>query len=275
MSATPIPPHDLEPDFIPDGQSDDTPTDPESMPVPEPLPDHDPISFGILDIAPLIPDPVPAPVDPPVTETFIPPVAPAPTDVARFHSVESDLHRVDLPIDLLQGIPAPRPGEGTSGQQPSHDLHILAAYPHIPLSAPSAPFTSSPTNESLRGSPRYSMPTSDPYRPSHFVGYTQDELLYLLQLRFEVMSHRVLELESIPRPLPYPCQHAFVPPRSSPPPFARPPTPLTPFPEFDGRFLTIEQQVRYLLRHVHKLDEELAHVRSLIFLPPPPPPSIQ
>ncbi|MFS7890328.1 hypothetical protein Hanom_Chr05g00449251 [Helianthus anomalus] len=189
MSAAPIPPHDLEPDFIPDDLSLDTPADPELMPVPEPLPDHDPISFGIPDITPLIPYPVLALVDPPVIEPLIPPLAPAPAD----------------------GITTPCLGKDTSGQQPSHDLHVSAAYPHIPMSAPFAPFTSSPTNDSFRGSPQYSMPTSDPYHPSHFVGYTHDELLYSLQFRFEVMSRRVLELESIPHPLPCPCQHVSVP----------------------------------------------------------------
>ncbi|KAJ0893456.1 hypothetical protein HanPSC8_Chr09g0377821 [Helianthus annuus] len=257
----------LEPNFVPDDQPDVAPADP------EPLPDHDPISFGLPDIAPLIPDPVPAPVDPPVVELFIP--APALADVAPFHPVESDVHRVDLPIVYLQDIPAPRLREGTSGQQPSHDPHVSAAFPHISQSAPFAPFTSSPLDEPLRWFLPYSIPTSDPYHPSHFVGYTQDVLLYSLQLRFEVMSRKVLELESIPRPLPCPCQHASVPPCSSPPPFARPPAPLTPFPEFDARFLTVEQHVRYLLCHVHKLEEELAHVLSLIFLPPPPPPSVQ
>ncbi|KAF5760133.1 hypothetical protein HanXRQr2_Chr16g0749731 [Helianthus annuus] len=199
MSAAPSPPHELEPglelDFVLVDQPDIAPVDPEPIPDPEPLPDHDPIPFGIPDIAPLRPDPVPAPVDPPIIEPLIPPLAPAPANVAPFHPAESDVYR--------------------------------------------------------------------------------DELLYSLQLRFEVMRRRVLELESIPRPLPCPCQSTFVPPHSSPPPFARPPAPLTPFPEFDARFLTIEQQVRYLLRHVHKLEEELAHVLSLIFLPPPPPPSVQ
>ncbi|XP_022030577.1 leucine-rich repeat extensin-like protein 3 [Helianthus annuus] len=174
---------------------------------PEPLPDHDPIPFGIPDIAPLIPDPVPAPIDPPVVEPFVPPPAHAPTNE----------------------IPAPRPGEGTSSQQPSHDHHVSAPSPHV-QSAPFVHFTSSPLDEPLRGSPPYSMPTSDPYHPSYFAGYTQDELLYSLQFRLEVMSHIVLELESIPRPLPCPCQSTSVPPHSSPPPFARPPAPLTPFP---------------------------------------------
>ncbi|XP_021975516.1 36.4 kDa proline-rich protein [Helianthus annuus] len=259
MSAAPCPPHDpeLDPelDLDPFNQPDVAPADPELILDPDPIP------FGLPDIAPLIPDPVPAPVDPHVVELFVP--APAPADVAPFPPVESDVHRTDLPIVFLQDIPAPRPGEGTSGQHPRDDPFVSAAFPQIPQSAPFSAFTSSPLDEPFRWSPPYSMPTSDPYHPSHFVGYTQDELLYSLQLRFEVMSHRVLELESIPRPLPCPCQPAFVPPRSSSSPFARPPVPLTPFPGC------------YLLRDVCKLEEELAHVLSLIFLPPPPPPSVQ
>ncbi|XP_022000585.1 uncharacterized protein LOC110898137 [Helianthus annuus] len=119
MSAAPSPPHDfelgLEPDYVPD-QPIDAPADPEPIHAPDPLPDLDPIPFGLPDIAPLIPDPVPAPADPPVIELVTPPLAPAPADVAPFHPVESDVHRVDLPIVFLQDIPAPRPGEGTSGQ---------------------------------------------------------------------------------------------------------------------------------------------------------------
>ncbi|KAJ0468039.1 hypothetical protein HanIR_Chr14g0692021 [Helianthus annuus] len=271
-------PHDLEPrlepDFVPDDQPIDAPADPEPRPAPEPLPDHDPIPFGLPDIAPLIPDPVPAPADPPVTEPDTPPLAHAPAEVAPCHSMESDDHRVELPIAFLQGIPTPCPGEGTSDQQPSHDPHVSAASPHIPQSAPFAHFTSSPTDEPFRGSPRYSMSTSDPYHPLRCVGYTQDEILYSLQFRLEVVSRRVLELETIPCPLLCPYQSTSVPLHSSPPLFARPHAPLTPFPEFDARFLTVEQQVHHLLRHVHKLEEGLAHVLSLIFLPPPPPPSV-
>ncbi|XP_022030646.1 WAS/WASL-interacting protein family member 3-like [Helianthus annuus] len=120
MSAAPSPPHDfepgLEPDFVPDDQPVDVPADPEPIPALETLPDHDPILFGLPDIAPLIPDPVPAPADPPVIEPVTPPLAPSPVDVAPFHPVESDVHRVNLPIVFLQDIPAPHPGEGTSSQ---------------------------------------------------------------------------------------------------------------------------------------------------------------
>ncbi|XP_021986338.1 vegetative cell wall protein gp1-like [Helianthus annuus] len=244
MSVAPSPPHDfeldLELDFAPDDQSDAAPADPEPIPAPEPLPDLDPIPFGIPDIAPLIPDPVPAPVDPPVIESVTPPLAPAPVDVAPIHPEtllgralqESDVHRVEPSIVFLQDIPTPRPGEGTSSQQPGHDPHVPAAFPHVPQSAPSAYFTSSPLDEPFRWFPPYTM-ISDPYHPSHFTGYTRDELLLSLQLQYEIMSHRILELEMTPRPFPCPCQPSFVPPRSSLSPFSHPPAPLTPFPKFD------------------------------------------
>ncbi|MFS7905406.1 hypothetical protein Hanom_Chr01g00047281 [Helianthus anomalus] len=48
------------------------------------------------------------------------------------------------------------------------------------------------------------MPISDPYHPSHFVGYTRDELLMSPQLQFEILSHSVLEIELTP-PCPPPC----------------------------------------------------------------------
>ncbi|KAM0063847.1 hypothetical protein Hdeb2414_s0003g00095721 [Helianthus debilis subsp. tardiflorus] len=80
-SAALIPPHDFEPglelNFIPVKQPVDTPADPEPIPATEPLPDHDPVPFGIPNLATLIPDLVPATVDPPVVDTIVPPPAPA------------------------------------------------------------------------------------------------------------------------------------------------------------------------------------------------------
>ncbi|XP_035834183.1 uncharacterized protein LOC118482688 [Helianthus annuus] len=81
-------------------------------------------------------------------------------------------------------------------------------------------------------------------------------------LQQEMLCRRVMDLERIPRPPPCTC----------PSPFAIPPAPLLPYPDFDVRFLTMEQQISYLLRIVHALEEELAHVRNLLFVPPPPPP---
>ncbi|MFS7936586.1 hypothetical protein Hanom_Chr05g00417301 [Helianthus anomalus] len=136
-ARVPTPPHDPEPAPelapIPFGQPDVAPIDP------EPIHDPDHVPFGLPDITPLIPDPIPAPVDLPLAEPFIPSPAPA------------------------EDIPAPRPGEGTSGQHPSHDAFSPAAFPPISQSAPFTPFTSTPLDEPFRWFPPYSMPISDPY----------------------------------------------------------------------------------------------------------------
>ncbi|KAM0040540.1 hypothetical protein Hdeb2414_s0012g00395171 [Helianthus debilis subsp. tardiflorus] len=174
-AATPHDPkHVPEPEPIPFDQPDITPIDPESIPDPN----H--VRFGLLDIAPLVPEAVHAPVDLPHVEPFIPP--PPPADVAPLPPVESDVHHTNLPIVFLQDIPAPRPGEGTSGQHPSYDPIAPAAFPPIPQSAPFTPFTSTPIDEPFRWFLPYSMPLSDPCHPSHFVGYTLDEILLSLQL---------------------------------------------------------------------------------------------
>ncbi|MFS7944955.1 hypothetical protein Hanom_Chr06g00518241 [Helianthus anomalus] len=241
MSAAPSPardptrPHDPEhvpePDPIHFGQPDVAPIDL------EPILDSDHVLLRLPDITPLIPDPVPAPVDLPLAEPFIPP--PAPADVAPLPPIESDFHRIDLPIVYLQDITAPRPGEGTSGQPPRYDPFASAAFPPISQTAPFAPFTSTSLDEPFRWFLPYSMAISDPYYPSHFVGYTWDELLLSLQLQFEVLSRRVLELELTPPPCP--CQSTFIPPHSSSSSFAHPSAAPAPFPGFDARSLTVEQ----------------------------------
>ncbi|MFS8006512.1 hypothetical protein Hanom_Chr14g01250081 [Helianthus anomalus] len=77
-----------------------------------------------------------------------------------------------------------------------------------------------------------------------------------------MLSHRVTELERIPHPPSCTCQL----------PFATPPAPLQLYPEFGARFLTMEQHIAYLLRVVHALEKDLAHLHRLLFIPPPPPP---
>ncbi|XP_021985266.1 uncharacterized protein LOC110881255 [Helianthus annuus] len=71
-----------------------------------------------------------------------------------------------------------------------------------------------------------------------------------------------LELERTPRPPPCHCQT----------PFATPPAPLPLPPDSDVRFLTPEQQIAYLLRVIHALEEDWVRLRRLIFFSPPPPP---
>ncbi|KAM0040127.1 hypothetical protein Hdeb2414_s0012g00390121 [Helianthus debilis subsp. tardiflorus] len=96
------------------------PSSPVRVPTPPHVPDHipdpDPVPFGLPDVAPLIPEPVIVPFDLPHVDPFIPP--PPPADVAPPPPFMSDAHRTDIPIIFLEEIPAPRPGEGTSGQPP-------------------------------------------------------------------------------------------------------------------------------------------------------------
>ncbi|MFS7953196.1 hypothetical protein Hanom_Chr07g00615731 [Helianthus anomalus] len=91
------------------------------------------------------------------------------------------------------------------------------------------------------------MPISDPYYPSHFIGYTRDELLLSLQLQFEILSHRVLELElgEGARRSPCPYHSASVPPHSSSSHFAHPPSAPAPIPDFDARLLPAKQQISF------------------------------
>ncbi|KAJ0749990.1 hypothetical protein HanPSC8_Chr05g0204021 [Helianthus annuus] len=139
----------------------------------------------------------------------------------------SDEHCTDLPIVFQQEIPAPRPGEGTSGQPPSFNPFASAEFPPIPQSAPVAP---SPLDEPFRWFPPYTMPISDPYHPSHHVGYTRGDFLLSLQLQFEILSRRVLELDLTP-------SH---PPPVPPFPFVPPAAASTSTQGFDARFLTVE-----------------------------------
>ncbi|MFS7935973.1 hypothetical protein Hanom_Chr05g00409871 [Helianthus anomalus] len=187
-------------------------------------------------LRPLIVDPY-VPQSPPVS------VAPPPP-------VTSDAHRTDLLIVFLQ---------------------------EIPHTTPFTPFTSAPLDEPFRWLPPYTMPISDPYHLSHFIGYTRVELLLSLQLQIEIFSRRVLELElgEGARRSPCPCHSTPVPPHSSSSSFIPPPAALAPFLGFDARFLTVEQQISFLLCHDYELEEELTHVRSLLFFPPHPLPSAQ
>ncbi|XP_022042163.1 proline-rich protein 36-like [Helianthus annuus] len=200
-------------------------------------------------------DPEQAPADPE------PMLAPEPI-LAHDPLPEHDPVPVGIPVVAPLDIPPPRPGEGPSSQQSGHVPPVSAAFPFMPQFSPATHFASAPSGEPLIWFPPNIMPVSDPYHPSHYTGYTRDDLLLSLQLQQEILCRRVMELERIPRPPPCTC----------PSPFATPPAPLLPYPDFDVRFLTMEQQISYLLRRVHALEEELAHVRGLLFVPPPPPP---
>ncbi|XP_022040701.1 calphotin-like [Helianthus annuus] len=283
---------------------------PEPVVAPDPVPVHDPVLVDAPALAPPIvdipivtppvvdvpiadaplPDPVPAFVDrapfathidpryadtrkgwieddddyPPFVLPVTPPVAPisTPIDVPFFHPHISDVHRTDLPITFIQDIPLPRRGEGSSRQQPAFVPPVSSAVPFMsqfPHTTPS--FV--PSGEPFLWSSLNVMPLSDPYHPFH-VGYTTDDILISLQLQQDALSRRVQELERVPRPTPCHCQS----------PFSTPPAPLPLPPDSGVRFLTPEQQIAYLLRVIHALEEDWVHMRSLLFSHrPPPPPS--
>ncbi|MFS7970006.1 hypothetical protein Hanom_Chr09g00815911 [Helianthus anomalus] len=136
---------------------------------------------------------------------------PPPIDVAPPPPFVSDEHRSNLPFVFLQEIPAPCPGEGTSGQPSRFDPFASADFPPIPQVTP---FTPASLDEPFRWFPPYSMPISNPYHPSHHVGYTRDDLLLSLQLQFEILSRRVLELEfgEGARRSPFPFHPTSIPP---------------------------------------------------------------
>ncbi|XP_022019905.1 proline-rich extensin-like protein EPR1 [Helianthus annuus] len=200
---------------------------------------------------------------PPFVLPVTPPVAPvsAPIDVPFYHPHISDVHRTDLPITFLQDIPPPRPGEGSSRQQPTFVPPVSSSVPFMswfPHTTPS--FV--PSGEPFLWSSPNVMPLSDPYHPFH-VGYTTDDIFISLQLQQDALSRRVQELERTPCP-PCHCQT----------PFAAPHAPLPLPPDSDIRFLTSEQQIAYLLHVIHALEEDWVRLRRLIFFPPPPlPPS--
>ncbi|KAM0067665.1 hypothetical protein Hdeb2414_s0002g00063971 [Helianthus debilis subsp. tardiflorus] len=217
------------------------PLSPVRAPTPPHVPDPDPIPFGLPLVAPLIPEPASAPLDLPPVDPLVP--QSPPVDVVPLQFV-SDEHRADLPIVFLREILAPRQGEGTSGQPSSFDPFAAVDFPPI-LQFP--PLASSPFNEPFGWFPPYTMPIPDPYHPSHHAGYTRDELLLSLQLQFEILSHRVLELEfdEGARRSAFPFHPTSVPPPSSSASFVPPPTAPTSIPGFDARFLTVEQQITF------------------------------
>ncbi|MFS7893599.1 hypothetical protein Hanom_Chr00s001007g01671301 [Helianthus anomalus] len=125
------------------------------------------------------------------------------------------------------------------------------------------------------------MSLPDAYHPAHHSGYTKDDLLVSLQLHVEILCRRVYELESEtdtrrPPPPDYPPLVTPQPP-SSPPPVSLPPPVHAPVDGHAARFLTLEQQVSFLICQVHELEDEdeVAHLRILAFPTPPSPPAPQ
>ncbi|MFS7919624.1 hypothetical protein Hanom_Chr03g00214891 [Helianthus anomalus] len=197
--------------------------------------------------------------------------------------------RVPTPTSTPPHTPV-RATSGSSSQPPAPADHsswlrsicYASAFPHTPPThggEPSGrphmpPPESSPCLQSPRLFPPYNMPLSDPYHPSHHSGYTRDDLLLSLQLQVEILRRRVFELESEanakrPPPSDYPPP-VTPPPPSSPPPVSPPPPIHAPVDGHATRFLTLEQ-VSFLIRRVHELEDEVAHLRSLAFPTPPSP----
>ncbi|KAJ0957784.1 hypothetical protein HanPSC8_Chr01g0031671 [Helianthus annuus] len=105
------------------------------------------------------------------------------------------------------------------------------------------------------------MPVSDPYHPFH-VGYSIEETLTSLQLQKDAFRRYVQELGRAPHP-PCPCQTLSTASHTS-------------FPssqDSDVRFLLLDQQVAHVLRFAYALEEDLVHLRRLLFsrFPPPSP----
>ncbi|KAJ0809289.1 hypothetical protein HanPI659440_Chr01g0013121 [Helianthus annuus] len=288
MCVAPLVPHDVDPDpeveFLPDEPAPVGPEpvvahDPIDAPavahLPDPLPEPDHVD--IQDIAPpFIVAPVDLPpvsdvpvIDAPIIAPVVPVSAPVHADHAPFAThidpryadtrngwIEDD---DDYPPFVLPDIPPPRPGEGSSRQPPvfvppvSSSVPFMSQFPHT-----TPPFI--PSGEPFLWASPNVMPLSDPYHPFH-VGYTTEDILISLQLQQDALSRRIQELERTPRP---PC-HCHTP-------FAAPDTPLPLPPDSDVRFLTSEQQIAYLLRVIHALEEDWVHMRRLLFshLPPPP-----
>ncbi|XP_022040575.1 proline-rich extensin-like protein EPR1 [Helianthus annuus] len=300
---------DIPADFDMDVADPEPVIAPEPVVVHDPVPVHDPvlddapvvappdmdapaIAPPIVDlpiIAPILPDSAPvyadhAPfathIDPRYADThngwiddddyppYVRPITPshapisAPSDVAPHFPHVSDIHHTDLPITFLQDIPPPRPGEGSSRQQPTFVPPVSSVVPFVsqfPHTTPS--FV--PSGEPFLWSSPNVMPLSDPYHPFH-VGYTRDDILISMELQQDALSRRIQELERVPRPTPCHFQS----------PFSTPPAPIPLPPDSDVRFLTPEQQIAYLLRVIHALEEDWVHMRRLLFsYPPPPPPS--
>ncbi|KAJ0766133.1 hypothetical protein HanPI659440_Chr08g0311941 [Helianthus annuus] len=200
------------------------PSSPIRAPTPPPVPDH-------------VPDPVPVPFG-------LPPIAPLVTQSPPTVNVPppfvSNENRTDFPVVFRHEIPAPRLGEGTSGQPPSFDPFASADFPPIPQFTS---FESGLLDQPFRWFPPYTMPISDPYHPLHHVGYTRDDLLLSLQLQFEILSRRVLELElrEGARRSPFPSYPSSFPQPSSSISFVSPSATPTFIEGFDARFLMAEQ----------------------------------
>ncbi|KAM0040843.1 hypothetical protein Hdeb2414_s0012g00398901 [Helianthus debilis subsp. tardiflorus] len=228
-----------------------------------------------LEAYPAVSDDVPSAL--PVSPAPIPSPAPThslartsylPTDDPRYlpGPVGRSVFIRTIPHDPLRhrythpsGFSLPFDHEAGPSRQPSRPP------PHVPAE-----------HLSTRYSPPRVMPMSDPYHPSHYSGYTTDDLVLSLELQVQILCNRVYELEkhadTIPPPPPAYPPPATPPPPVSPPPPASPPLPPMHPDDYVARVLALEHQVGMLLRRVDELEEEVVHLRSLVVPTPPPSP---
>ncbi|XP_021985228.1 uncharacterized protein LOC110881195 [Helianthus annuus] len=137
----------------------------------------------------------------PVTPVLAP--ASAPIDAPLFPAHVTNAHRADLPITFLQGIPTPRPGEGSSRQPFGHAPLMTGGDQFVPpISHPTsfppvAPFVVPsfvPSSEPFHWTSPPIMPPSDPYHPYH-MGYSTEDILRSFMIQQEALTRRVQELE--------------------------------------------------------------------------------
>ncbi|KAJ0548814.1 hypothetical protein HanIR_Chr08g0388031 [Helianthus annuus] len=220
-------------------------------------------SFDTISIATQPLAHTPAPVSAPIaTPTVVPSDTPTPHSTYVTPTVGHPLsshvaypHRVDTPIFFSHGIPAPRPGEGTSRQ-------------------PTYPDTRLPVDHmsTLYPSPR--MSESDPYHPCHGPVFTPDDVTLSLQLQIRVLSRQVWELQqfrdSMPPPPPAYPPPSIPPPPSSPPPPSPPHS--RPLASLEARVLTLEQRANLSDTRMSHVLDEMDHLHSLVVPTPPPSP---
>ncbi|XP_022004395.1 myb-related transcription factor, partner of profilin-like [Helianthus annuus] len=171
---------------------------------------------------------------------------------------------------------------------PNHIASILPQTDHTDEAGPSG-HAHIPPSEPLIAphSPPHVMPVTDPYHPSHYPSVTTELCARVLTLEHQIdfivrrvheLEEEFLHLEALVFLTPSPPAHS--PPHAPPPPPPELP-PLPPLPpqippvDLPARVLTLEQQMIFLHRLVHDMEDRVSHVyRALFPVPPPvfPPP---
>ncbi|XP_021996226.1 leucine-rich repeat extensin-like protein 1 [Helianthus annuus] len=271
---------------------------PDVAPIPDPMPIFDDLAPFATHIDPRYANTHNGWIEEDDYPPYVIPVTPhtvpvtAPFDIPLFPPHTTDIQRTDLPITFLQDIPPPRPGEGSSRQPFGHtplmsgysqflpqipypgfvppmssSVPVTSQVPHTTLPFTPTPHTtypvSAPMGEPFLWSSPHVIPLSDLYHPFH-VEYSIEDTLTSLQLQQDALRRHVQELGRAPHP-PCHCQT----------PFAAPHAPFPSLLDSDIRFLPLDQQVAYLLHFAYALEEDLVHLRWLLFsrFPPPPPAS--